>query len=309
MVIRSVGCSLLLLVMSLPGLHGCGPEEEVPKYSEPWVVMRQDSKLLMAPADFAGVVGTLDLGAALVAVPVDTEVSYDTTYAEVQTTDGLEGFIERKFLGDAAEWQGVEDLRASVDGEQAQATGELSQRANLRVEPGRETRILDSIAGKTPFQMYRRVAIMVGDTKEIWYLVDVGEGRVGYMFTRQLDWDVPKVFPPYTKYRRTVAWSTMGGDEEHPTYIAASIGSGDLGCDFDKVEVYAWDSGSYYATVMVKSELKGVLPLTVEEIEGTWYFEIRQLTDEGVNVDRYKDQPRPSKIVETRQESPGPYGH
>jgi hypothetical protein len=306
---RTLICSLLLLSILVPGVQGCGPKEEVPKYTEPWVVMRQDTKVLMAPADFAGVIGTLDLGAALLAVPVEAEVSYDTSYAEIETTEGGEGFVERKFLGDAAEWQQVADLRASIRGEQAQATGELSQRANLRLGPGRETRILDSIAGKTPFEMYSRVAIMVGEEKEIWYLVDTGEGRVGYMFTRQLDWDVPKVFPPYTKYRRTVAWSTMGGDEQHPTYIAASIGDGDRDCDFDKVEVYAWDGGGYYATVLVKSELMGVLPLNLEQVEGTWYFEIRTLTDDGIQVQRYKDQPRPSRVVETRDEPLGPYGH
>lgn len=283
---------------------GCGPREEVPKFTEPLVVMREGTKLLMAPADFAGVVDYVGLGTELKAVPEDTDVSYDLAYAEVELADGQQGFIERMYLGVPAEWQQVLDLRASATGIQPQATGTLDSRANLRLGPGRDTRILDSIAGKTEFQMYRRVALMNGDDKEIWYLVDVGKGRLGYIFTRQLDFDVPREFPPYTKYRRTVAWHTLGGDPAHPTYLAASIGDGDRDCDFDKVEIYAWDGpGAYYATVFVQSGLTGVLPITTEEVDGKWFFELRGLTDEGIEVKRWSDT-RPGRVVETRAEAP-----
>jgi len=281
---------------------GCGPREEVPKYTEPLVVMRDGTKLLMAPADFAGIVDNTTLGTELKAVPAEADVSYDTSYAEVELADGQQGFIERKYLGKAPEWQQVLELRASAVGIQSQATGNLESRANLRLGPGRDTRILDSIAGKTAFQMYRRIAIMSGDDKEIWYLVDVGKDRVGYIFTRQLDFDVPSEFPPYTKYRRTVAWLTLGGDPDHPTYLAASIGDGDRDCDFDKVEIYAWDGpGVYYATVFVESGLTGVLPVVTEEVEGKWFFELRELKDEGIEAKRWSDT-RPARVVETTME-------
>jgi len=297
---RALAATVVALLLA--AIPACGPREEVPKYTVPLVVMREGTKLLMAPADFAGVVDYASLGAEIKAVPAETDVSYDTSYAEVELADGQQGFIERKFLGTPAEWQEVVDLRATIEGIQPQASGVLESRANLRLGPGRDTRILDSIAGKTEFQMYRRVAIMNGDDKEIWYVVDVGKGRVGYIFTRQLDFDVPRVFPPYTKYRRTVAWHTLGGDPDHPTYLAASIGDGDRGCDYDKVEIYAWDGpGAYYATVFVESELTGVLPIATEEVEGMWHFELRTLIDEGIEVNRWKDS-RPGRIVETRTE-------
>ncbi len=293
---------LALAALQLALSLGCGPREEIPKYTEPLVVMREGTKLLLAPADFAGVVDHASLGTALKAVPEEAEVSYDLAYAEVELADGQLGFIERKYLGTPAEWQQVLDLRASAAGIQPQANGTLESRANLRIAPGRDTRILDSIAGKTEFQMYSRVAIMNGDDKEIWYLVDVGKGRIGYMFTRQLDFAVPRAFPPYTKYRRTVAWQTMGGDPDHPTYIAASIGDGDRGCDFDKVEIYAWDgTGAYYATVFVESELQGLLPITTDDVDGKWFFELRELKDDGIEVERWSDT-RPGRVVETRVE-------
>jgi len=292
--------ALLTAAVTLPA---CGPKKEEPRFTVAWVVMREGSKLLMAPADFAGVVELLPLGTEVLAVPEETEVSYDTTYAEVELPDARTGFIDRKYLGPRSEWQQVEDLRASVVGGQTQATGQISQRANLRLEPGRQTRILDSIAGKTDFRMHRRVAVMEGAKKEVWYLVDVGEGHVGYVFTRQLDFDVPREFPPYTKYRRTVAWRTLGGDPDHPTYLAASIGDGDKGCDYDKAEIYAWDgAGGYYATVFVKSERKGVLPITTHEVDGKWFFETRELLDDGtIEVKRWSDT-RPARVVETRTE-------
>jgi hypothetical protein len=294
---------LVLAATQLALCLGCGPREVIPKYTEPLVVMREGTKLLLAPADFAGVVDHASLGTELKAVPEEADVSYDLAYAEVELADGQQGFIERKYLGPPAEWQQVLDLRASAAGIQPQADGTLESRANLRIAPGRDTRILDSIAGKAEFQMYRRVAIMNGDDKEIWYLVDVGEGRIGFMFTRQLDYDVPRAFPPYTKYRRTVAWQTLGGDPEHPTYIAASIGDGDRGCDFDKVEIYAWDGpGAYYATVFVESGLEGLLPITTEEVDGKWFFELRELKDEGIEVKRWSDT-RPGRVVETRVEA------
>ena len=301
---------VLLLASVTAGLVACGPKEEVPRFTAPLVVMREGTKLLMAPADFAGVVDQLTLGTHLRAVPVETEVSYDSTYAEVELDDERTGFIDRKYLGALDEWQIALDVRASVEGQQAQATGETRQRANLRLEPGRETRIIDSIAGKTGFRMIRRVAVMEGETKEVWYLVDLGDDRIGYIFTRQLDFDVPREFPPYTKYRRTVAWRTLGGDPDHPTYLAASIGDGDKGCDYDKAEIYAWDgAGGYYATVFVKSELKGVLPITTHEVEGKWFFETRELTDDGgIEVKRWSDT-RPARVVETRVVDGGGYLH
>ena len=300
--VRPFAAAVVLVTLALAAVPACGPREEVPKYTVPLVVMRESTKLLMAPADFAGVVDHASLGAELKAVPEETDVSYDTSYAEVELADGQQGFIERKYLGTPAEWRQVADLRASVDGIQPQATGTLESRANLRLAPDRDSRILDSIAGKTDFQMYRRVGIMVGEEKEIWYLVDVGQGRVGYMFTRQLDFDVPRDFPPYTKYRRTVAWHTLGGDPDHPTYLAASIGDGDRDCDFDKVEIYAWNAtGVHYATVFVESKLTGVLPIATEEVEGKWFFELRTLTDAGIEVNRWSDT-RPGRIVETRTE-------
>jgi hypothetical protein len=306
---RSTACSVLVWVVVLGGLGGCKPKVEESPFTESLVVMVEGTKLLMAPADFAGVVDQLALGTQVMAVPADTEVVYDTTYAEVELAYGRTGFIERTLLGPQEEWQQVEDLRSDVAGLQVQAVGTITARSNLRLEPQRDSRVIDSVPGKTAFEMYRRVASMDGDTKEIWYLVDLGEDRVGYLFTRQLDFEPPRDLPGHARYRRKVAWHAMGGAEEHPTWLVASAGDGDLGCDFDQVEIYAWDpSTGAYGTMFHVEDLKAVLPVDVEERDGVWHFVLREMGEGETVATRWSDT-RPAKVVETWTEPASPYLH
>ena len=289
---------------------GCGGGEAEPKFTEPRVVLSDGAKLRLAPAEFAGVVEEMTLGTAVTAVAGKTEVSHDDEYVEVELDDGRVGFVERTSLGSTAEWQQVLDLRASIDGLQAQAGGQLKNRSNLRIAPGKQSRVLASVPGKTPFGMFRRVGVMEGEDKEIWYLVDLGEDRVGYVFTRKLDFAVPRNLPSHARYRRTVGWQQLGGETEHPTWLIASAGEGDLGCDFDRAEIYAWDpvSGAY-GTMFTKKELRGVLPLGSEEVAGTWNFVLRTLNEDGsVTATRWSDS-RPARVVETWSEDASGYLH
>jgi len=290
-------------------LAGCKPKVEESPFTDPLVVMVEGTKLLMAPADFAGVVDTLPLGTSVMAVPADADVVYDTTYVEVETAFSRTGFIERERLGPPSEWQMVEDLRASVAGQQVQAAGIVSSRSNLRLEPQRDSRVIDSVPGKTPFEMYRRVAAMEGETKEIWYLVDLGKDRVGYLFTRQLEFEPPRDLPGYTRYRRKVAWRSLGGDEDHPTWLVASASDGDLGCDFDQVDIYAWDPSTFaYGTMFHTEELHGILPVDIEQQDGVWTFVLREKGEGETAATRWSDT-RPAKVVETWSEPATPYLH
>lgn len=297
------GILALVALAALAGSMACGEGEEVPKFTDARVVMNEGVDLRRAPAEFAGVVEVMALGTPVTSVPDATDVSHDDTYLEVQLEDGRSGFVERGSLGIPEEWQRVVDLRVSVEGATAQSSGTLKSRANLRLAPGRDSRLLDSIAGKTPFSMYRRVAVMAEEDKEIWYLIDVGEGRIGYMYTRKLDFEVPRDLPSHARYRRTVAWQSLGGDEDHATWLVASASDGDLGCDYDQAEIYAWDPGTgAYGTMFTKKGLKGVLPLESEERDGVWHFVLRELLAEGgVTATRWADK-RPAKVVETWQE-------
>lgn len=295
----SRGCVLLGVVAVLVVLGGCKPKEEESPFTESLVVMVEGTKLLMAPADFAGVVDRLALGTEVMAVSADADVVYDTTYAEVELAFSRTGFIERERLGPVEEWQQVLDLRAAVDAQQVQAVGTITARSNLRIEPQRDSRVIDSVPGKTPFEMYRRVASMNGDKKEIWYLVDLGKGRVGYLFTRQLDFDPPRNLPSHSRYRRKVSWRALDGDGDQTTWLVASVGDGDLGCDFDRVDIYAWDPSTVaYGTMFHVEDLKGILPVDVAEQDGVWTFVLREMGDGETVATRWSDR-RPAKVVET----------
>lgn len=296
------GVGFALLLVTSWALAGCEGKEKESPYVDALVVMREATKLRMAPAEFAGVVTELTLGTELLAVREDAEVSYDTTFADVQLTDGTTGFIERKYVGPPSEWQQVVDLRDSIAHAQPQATGIVESRANLRLGPGRDTRILDSIAGKTEFSMIRREGLMKGDTKEIWYLVDLGQGLVGYMFTRQLEFQHPGNLPPHVRYRRVVAWRPIGETTEHPTYVVGTIGDGDLDCDFDRVEIFAWDAGTgAYGTMFTLKDIRGILPLNVDDTTQPRNFEVREIKDDEILVTVWSDT-RPAKVLETRSE-------
>jgi len=297
-------------VVGIGVLLGCGGGDEGPKFTEPRAVMSDGAKLRLAPAEFAGVVEEMALGTSVTAVPDRAEVSHDDLYVEVELADGRSGFVERDSLGAREEWQQVLDLRASIVGLQPQATGKLKNRSHLRIAPGSDARVLLSAAGKTGFDMYRRVGVMDGEDKEIWYLVDLGEERVGYVFTRKLEFAVPRQLPSHARYRRTVAWQQLGGGEDHPTWLIASAGEGDLGCDYDRVEIYAWDPGvGAYGTMFTKKELRGVLPVGSEEQEGTWHFVLRELEEGGgVTATKWSDS-RPARVVETWSEEASGYLH
>jgi hypothetical protein len=289
---------------------GCAGGEVESKFTESRAVLSEGAKLRLAPAEFAGVIEELALGTPVTAVADHAEVSHDDLYVEVELADGRSGFVERAALGSTAEWQQVLDLRASIEGLQAQATGQLKTRSNLRIAPGQQARVMASVAGKTPFGMFRRVGVMEGEDKEIWYLVDLGEDRVGYVFTRKLEFAVPRNMPSHARYRRTVGWQRLGGGDDHPTWLVASAGEGDLGCDFDRAEIYAWDPGNgAYGTMFTKKELRGVLPLGSEEVDGTWTFIMRTLNEDGsVTATRWSDS-RPARIVESWSEDASEYLH
>jgi hypothetical protein len=118
--------------------------------------------------------------------------------------------------------------------------------------------------------------------KEVWYKVRLADGRVGYIYTRNLKFEPPPELTEYTQFRPTLAWLKLrriesegfGGVNEY--LVAYATPGVNFGADYDRVEIYTWD-GKRYQTAFARSSLRGILPIPVIHEGNEVYFELREL--------------------------------
>ncbi len=245
-------------------------------------------------------------------------------FSRVRTAEGIEGWIEQRFLVDQQTYDGLQKLTRENMNDPVQALGVLRSETNLHVTPGRETEHLYQLAAAAKVSVLKRATAEkqpgaapapgkpAGKTAgkapsepvlEDWWLVRDAQDRVGWVLARMVDLDVPLEVAQYAEGQRFVAFFVLdqvrdsgkdGTDKNVPQYLCALTEPHDgLPYDYDQVRVFTWNVKKHrYETAYREHGLSGVLPVTVSsenfDKEGTLPVFTLRVKDDAGNVSERK---------------------
>jgi len=168
-------------------------------------------------------------------------LEHEKRFSRVRTANGLEGWIEQRYLVDQAIYDGLQKLTQENQSDPVQAPGVLRNDTNLHLTPGRDTEHLYQLSAGSKVSVLKRAIAekpgtgsaqsasgKAGSTKagsekpavekaaergkalsgpalEDWWLVRDDQNRVGWVLARMVDLDVPLDIAQYAEGQRFVA--------------------------------------------------------------------------------------------------------
>jgi SH3-like domain-containing protein len=246
-------------------------------------------------------------------------LEHEKRFALVRTANGLEGWIEQRYLVDQKVYDGLQQLTQEHQNDPVQAPGILRNDSNLHLTPGRETEHLYQLASGAKVGILLRATAEktgaaappkplvpakaggkapAGPVLEDWWLVRDDQKRVGWVLARMVDMDVPLDIAQYAEGQRFVAFFVLNqvpdGDKKVPQYLCVLTQPHDgLPFDYDQIRVFTWNVRKHrYETAYREHGLSGILPvaLTQENFdkEGTLPVFILRVKDDAGNVSERK---------------------
>jgi SH3-like domain-containing protein len=246
-------------------------------------------------------------------------------FSRVRTAEGLEGWIEQRYLVDQQTYDALQKLTKENLNDPLQAPGVLRNDTNLHITPGRETEHLYQLSAGAKISVLKRAtaekqpgaaaaaAKLAGKTSggkaasgpvlEDWWLVRDAENRVGWVLARMVDLEVPLEVAQYAEGQRFVAFFVLnqvqdsgkeGTDKKVSQYLCIITEPHDgLPYDFDQIRVFTWNVRKHrYETAYREHGLNGVLPVTVTnenfDKEGTLPVFVVRVKDDSGNVSERK---------------------
>jgi SH3-like domain-containing protein len=222
-------------------------------------------------------------------------------FSRVRTADGIEGWMEQRYLVDQQTYDGLQRLMQENLNDPVQAPGVLRNETNLHLTPGRETEHLYQLSTGAKVSVLKRATaekqsaspaptgksaakkassgeLHSGPPLEDWWLVRDAQSRVGWVLARMVDLDVPLEVAQYAEGQRFVAVFVLnqvqdpgkdGADKNKDNkvsqYLCAITEPHDgLPYDYDQIRVFTWNVRKHrYETAYREHGLNGVLPVTV----------------------------------------------
>jgi Bacterial SH3 domain/GW (Gly-Tryp) dipeptide domain len=240
-------------------------------------------------------------------------------FSRVRTANGVEGWIEQRYLVDQSTYDGLQKLTKDNLSDPVQAPGVLRNDTNLHLTPGRETEHLYQLSAGAKVSVLKRTTAekpgavvqqskggkTSGPVLEDWWLVRDSQNRIGWVLARMVDIDVPLDIAQYAEGQRFVAFFVLdqvqdtgkeGTGKNVSQYLCVLTEPHDgLPYDFDQIRVFTWNVRKHrYETAYREHGLDGVLPVTVTsenfDKEGTLpVFIVRVKDDSGkVSERKYK---------------------
>jgi uncharacterized protein YgiM (DUF1202 family) len=216
-------------------------------------------------------------------------------WTQVRTADGQTGWLQSRFLVDAAVREKFRALALQSASLPSQGTALLKRDASLHAEPGRDTDTFYRLSeGVETEVLSHRVASrgsarrtsprtssedtgseeepsaeLVVQTPEDWLLVRDSERRTGWMLESLADMNPPLEVGQYREGLRIRAWFVihreMDDGVEHPWYLWATMRRlAGLPYDFDEIRVFVWNPRrDRYETSYRERGLIGFYPIGV----------------------------------------------
>jgi Bacterial SH3 domain len=217
-------------------------------------------------------------------------LDHEKRFARVRTGEGLEGWIEERYLVNQQIYDQIQRLTQENLSDPIQAPGILRNDTNLHVTPGRESEHLYQLSSGAKVSLLKRATVEkqvaavpvetrpggkpTGPVLEDWWLARDAQDRVGWVLGRMVDVDAPLDVAQYAEGQRFVALfvldqvhddSGQGTHQNVPQYLCALTEPHDgLAYDFDQIRVFTWNVRKHrYETAYHEHGLNGVLPITV----------------------------------------------
>lgn len=235
----------------------------------------------------------------------------------VRTRDHREGYLDERMIGGEEIILLTRKLRKSIEGMPVQAEGTVKSKANFRLEPGREPKVVEVLQPGKKLEMYERVVTLrrvhrpstdiatrgrspeqaaeeedpgapanpadEAVSKDVWYKVKLEDGRVGYIYTHNIKFTPPADIARMVPFMRLLAWRTISTTDDPDlgsknNYIAAYAPIGrDPGCDYTRLYNMNWSKRLKHHVIGKQINLPGILPITNYHFEGKPGFSVRYL--------------------------------
>lgn len=223
-------------------------------------------------------------------------------WSELEMPHGETGWVETKYLLDAATYQRGEALLKGLEDCPPQAVGHTSTVTNLHLAPARDSIALGELAENQRLEIFARRVVErpAGDVipaaagarpHDVWYLVRA-HPRAGWVLGRFVDLDVPAGIGAYAQGINIVGWlvlkTVQDGGQAVPEYLVADrIGAEDV--DFNHIRVFNWWLKHHkYVTAYVESNLSGYFPMQTKQVtdasfyaQPSPYFRLRLASADG----------------------------
>jgi hypothetical protein len=255
-------------------------------------VLPPSIQVVDTPAEVRLVIGSLKSGDRV-------EITKRTSHwAQIRTADNLTGWVEIKDLLDSQTYDGGQKLLHELAEIPAQAEGHTSGIVNLRLEPARDAAQLAQLPQNVKVRIFGRRMLdrpAVADkpnpagVKDAWYLIRT-DTQAGWVLGRFVALDPPDQLAVYAQGSNLVAWLVVKtvDDQGHevPEYLTAER-LGTQEADFTHIRVFTWwRKDQKYVTAYVESNLNGYFPIRVATVNGTPYFRLRILDDQGQKIQK-----------------------
>jgi hypothetical protein len=264
-------------------------------HGEPAYVLPQTAEVMDTTAEIRSVVGHLRAGERV-------EVLARTAHwSELRLSRGGTGWVESKYLLDAATYERGRALLKSLEAYTPQAAGHLLTSTSLHLEPARDSIILVDLAQNQPLEMFeRRLVDRPVDAsapgaggkpgRDVWYLVRIGS-RAGWLLGRFVTLDIPQGIATYAEGINMVGWVVLktvdDGGNNVPEYLVADRIGGQA--DYNHIRVFTWWVKNHkYVTAYVESGLEGYFPIEVKQMlnpnyyaQPSPYFRLRLVDESG----------------------------
>ncbi len=258
---RTVGFYVLIVLLGACWLSASGCQEVDTLKRELWKLAQ--SRILKKKRPFTPRDGITIRTATLyetanenspviIKLPADTSVHLlDRVgeYYRARTREGREGFLNRKIVGGQEIIEKTQELRRSIEGVPPQAEGVIHTKANFRLEPGRQYKVIEVLPPGKKFELYERVVSLrrpnspakkmaprgmpgsqslsleddasalddVSDDqlkKDVWYKVKIEDGRIGYIYTHNMRLTPPEDIARAVPFMRMMGWRTVSSIDD-----------------------------------------------------------------------------------------------
>jgi len=242
-------------------------------------VLPQTLDVMDTTAEIRSVVGHLRAGER---VEVLTRTAH---WSELLLPRGASGWVESKYLLDAATYERGTALSRSLEAYTPQAAGHLLTGTSLHLEPTRDSIVLVDLAQNQHLEMFeRRLVDRPADAhapaatgkpgRDVWYLVRAGS-RAGWLLGRFVTLDIPPGIATYAEGINMVGWVVLktvdDGGNSIPEYLVADRIGGEA--DYNHIRIFTWWVKNHkYVTAYVESGLDGYFPIKVQEMRDTAYY-------------------------------------
>jgi len=264
-------------------LSACGPKKEPAK--EQATVVAKHASVRMKNSATSRTLATLE---------PDTKIDImekQGNWYRIRSGDTQGWMEETTLLTDAMSSQ-LQSMVIEAKKQEAQNTALLRDDANLRLEPGRNTKVMRRLAAETKVEVLERKALPRPNSSppalDVWIKVRVSPTEVGWLLGSVLDYEAPAAIGGYmegSNYSAIKPLNTVEDSELGPI-IWYVVGERRPGAPpevaFDGIRVFTWNLKKHrYETAYRIKGIRGAYPLVVGKEGGNPTFQFSEMADDG----------------------------